>query len=471
MSDQEFVNSSELQEVAIQHRSVVALLAGAVVFFALTGAVWAFLLGQMFILKILCVAAAAMVAALILMEPLIGLCLMVFLVPIESVRTFAGGWLTPTKLVGLVTFPAFLINGWLRRSTIHFDKQSRWMFAFALWSALSFLWAKERTSVPFLVLTIAQLTLFWVLIRTCVTDAQALVAVCMSFVVGTVCGILISVIAPRWGLAPRLMYTTGNPNHLARDIVVSLILVVYYTTRFRSWVSLGAISAGGFLLLGLVLTQSRAGWLGALCAVPFILHGHRKAISFAAVGMMGFLAIVLFSMGVLSAHLGVTSAALQHRWESMFHPRVMRASRIDVWRAGIKLGSRYPILGVGAGAFIPSVPDVIETMPDYMGAKVEISAHNSFLCAFAELGVLGVVLLTGILWHCGRSIADQPYSTEKMIAWALLVASLVQMMTMTAHYQKTIWLSLALSQVLIGKPFAGHETTGNIFAFNTPADG
>jgi hypothetical protein len=468
--EEEFVGTPSLSEAAVEHRVIIALLAGAVAFFAITGAAWALLLGEMLVLKVIGLVAALMLAVLIFMEPLIGLCLMAFLVPVEAVKSFAGGWLTGTKAVGIITFMAFLANARLRHGLIHFDKQSRWMFAFALWSALSFLWAKDRTSVPFIVLTVAQLTLFWVLIRASLTDAPAVAAVCISFIAGTLCGIFISAVLPRWGLGPRLMYTTGNPNHLARDIVVALIVLLYYAPRLRSWGSLVAIVAGGFLILGLVLTQSRAGWLGALCSLPLLLRGHRGTVSLVAVGLMSFLAVVLFTVGVLSAHLGVTGALLEQRWESMFHTRIVRASRVDIWRAGMKLGCRYPILGVGAGAFLHSVREVTETMPDFLGPHIEIGAHNSFLCAFAELGAVGLILLSGILWHCGRSIARQPRSPEKMVAWALLISALIQMMTMTAHYQKTIWLTLALSQVLIRKQIAAPGVGDGAIAYNDLPD-
>ncbi len=460
----------EFSETDIEHRPGVILIAGAVAFFAITAALWAFFLGEALILKGIAIVAATMVGIVIFMEPLIGLCLMVFLVPVEEVRSFLGGWVTPTKVVGAITFVSFLINARLRRGMFRFDKQSHWMFAFAVWTALSFLWAKQKASVPFLVLTVGQLALFWVLIRASLRSPREFLAVSMAFIVGTLAGILIAAVLPRWGLAPRLMYTTGNPNHLARDIVVSLILLLYYAPRLRSWAFLSAIAAGAVLVLGLVLTQSRAVWLAAVFCIPLVLLGHKKAASAAAVAWMVSLALVMFSIRVLSAHLGVTEANLEHRWESIFHTRVAKSSRVDIWRAGIRLGSRYPILGVGAGGFVGSVPDVIETMPDFAGAHAEIGAHNTFLCAFAELGVVGLIVVVGILWHCGRAIAQQPRSLEKMVAWALFGSVVVRMVFSTALMQKTIWFTLALSQVILRKGIAAQEPADDALAFNH-ADG
>jgi len=447
----------ELSQPGVGHKPGIGLIAGAVVFFGISGALWAFFLGEMLILKGIAIAAAALMGALIFMEPLVGLCLMAFLVPLEEVRPFFGGWLTPTKAVGVVTFVSFLVYAHLRREMARFDKQSRWMFAFAAWAALSFLWAREKSSVLFLVLTITQLVLFWVLMRASLRSEREILAVSISFIAGTVAGIFTAAILPRWELAPRLMYTTGNPNHLARDIVVGLVLLVYYIPGLRSWSLPAALTAGAILLLGLVLTESRAGWLGAVLCVPLVLLGQRKASSLGLLTGMAFIAVVMFAMGLLSAHLGVTTAALENRWESMFRTRVMRASRLDIWRAGIILASRYPVLGVGAGGFLESVPEVTETMPDYLGAESALCAHNSFIGVFAELGVVGFTLFAGALWHCGRTIAKRPRSSAKMLAWALFGSAVIQMIFMTAHYQKTIWFSLALSQIVVPKEMPDDE--------------
>ncbi len=439
----------DVPEIALEHRRGILPLAGAVIIFSIAVSAWASLLGQSLIIKFVTLTAGGVVAALIFLEPFVGLCIMILLIPVEQIYAFAGGWLSGVKAVGIVTFAGALANAQIRRRVLHFDKQSRWIFAFAFWIGLSFLWSHQKEATPLLmVLTTAQLALFWVLLRASLATQDELRAVSVCFIVGTLLAIVASAVAPRWGLAPRLIYSTGNPNHLARDIVVSLVLLMYFAPGARSWAKLVAIGAGGFLVLGLVLTQSRGGWIGALLCIPLVLIGHRRILPLAAVGGMGFLAVILFTMQVLSAHLGVTESVLETRWDSMFHKNVIRISRLDTWRAGVTLGVRNPILGVGAGGFVQAIAGVLETMPDYIGPS-DVGAHNTYVSVFAELGLIGLILLGGILWHCGRFIARQPRSLEKMLAWALLLSALVRTMFGDVHFQKTIWLTLALSQVVL----------------------
>jgi len=451
----------DAEDIAIEQRPDVRLLVAAIIVLATGGVLWARLMGDV-IFKASILGALAAVAAMIFWEPLIGLCLMVFLVPIENLLSFAGGWIAVTKVIGIITFASFLCKAQMRHGILRFDRQSRWILAFAAWIALSFLWAKHKYSAPFMALTTMQLALLWVLLRATLKTPEDLLAVSIYFIGGTLLAITVSVFLPRWGLAPRLIFSTGDPNHLARDIVVSLLLLLYHAPRSRSWGRLTALATGGCLLLGLVLTQSRSGWVAATVCLPIILIGHKKVMPVAVIGVMAFLAMVLFSMQVLSAHLGVTTTELEERGESMFQMTRIRASRLDIWRAGIILGSHHPIFGVGAGGFVEQIPEGIEAMRTEYLAKRSVGAHNSFVCAFAELGLVGLILLTGILWHCGRFIAQQPPSLEKVVAWALFASAIVEMTFLTAHYHKATWFTLALSQIVLVKEMGEREAVDDV---------
>lgn len=438
----------DVPEIALEHRREILPLAVAVIIFSIAVSAWASALGEHLIVTFVTLIAGAVLAALIFLEPFLGLCIMALLIPVEEIYAFAGGWLTGTKAVGIVTFAGALANAQIRARALRFDKQSRWILAFAFWIGLSFVWSYGRLRMPhFMVLTAAQLALFWVLIRACVVTQYELRAVSVCFITGTVLAIVASVIAPRWGIAPRLIYTTGNPNILARDIVASLVLLIYHGAAARPWGKLAAVGTGGFLLSALALTQSRAGWIAALASLPIVVYGNRRAFGPAGVAAMAFIAVVIFNMQLLSAHLGVTEAGLEQRWESMFAGSEIRTSRLDIWRAGIILGTRNPILGVGMGQFPEAVNPVLDEHASLLAYR-RIGAHNSFISVFAELGIVGLVLLMVILCQCVRGVSQAPASPAKAAAWALLVATFVRMMFMDAQYQKTIWYSLALTQII-----------------------
>ena len=454
----------DLFDADAERKRGILVLVGAIVVFSSAGLAWAHFFAQGLLLKAsVYLLVAFTIGGAILLEPLVGLCLMVFLVPVEELYAFAGGWIAVTKAIGVVTFAAFLVKSQLRHAILHFDKASRWMLLFGLWTALSFLWTKQKSGTPlFLVLTVGQLVLFWVLVQASVQTRHELSAISYCFVAGTLLAVFVSVILPRWSLAPRLIFTTGNPNHLARDVVTSLLLLLYFMPGMGRRAMLVAVGAGAVLALSLVLTQSRSSWLGAIASVTILLIGHRKVFPFVALGGMALAAAALFSLEVLSAHLGVTETVLETRWGSIFDEHSIRASRVDIWRAGIILGSRSPLLGVGAGAFAERLPEAVETMPEYLAATARLDAHNSFVCAFGELGLVGLALLIGILWQCGRSIARHASFLEKMLAWALFFSVVSRMLFGTIYYQKTTWLALALTQVVLRKEFAGEGSEDDI---------
>lgn len=435
----------ETTETVAERKLTAPLLAGAAMALAAAGTLWAHSIGTL-ALKAAMFCGVAGAVALVFWEPLIGLCFMTFLIPVEGVYTLAGGWIAVTRAFGGLTFASLLFRAQLREGLLRFDPRSGWILLFAGWIALSSLWANEKTPALVLAQTTVQLALFWVLLRAVLRSPDELRWVSFYFIGGIALGILVSALMPRWGLAPRLVYSTGNPNHLARDIAIGLILLAYYAPAARPIGKALAVAAGGFLVLGLVLTQSRSGWLSA--AVPLAIYGlfSKKGTPLIMVLVMGGVASLLFSMHLLTAHLGVAASDIELRGESIVDAGTIRSSRVDIWRAGIILGSRHPIIGVGAGSFVESVPEAIAEMQSYTAMR-DIEAHNTYITAFAELGIVGLILLLGILWKCTRFIARQPYSPEKIVALSLLVSVLIRMMFGTVYWQKTTWLALALSQI------------------------
>jgi O-antigen ligase len=123
--------------------------------------------------------------------------------------------------------------------------------------------------------------------------------------------------------------------------------------------------------------------------------------------------------------------------------------RLDCWASAISIGRSHPILGVGLGQF---------TEHNYM------TAHNSYLLAFAELGVPGILLFSIILYIsakipfvilrdirpspvgdggdlAGSSIA-RPWAMALIAAFAGLAVGIF-FLSFTYHYVLWIYIGLA----------------------------
>jgi O-antigen ligase len=121
--------------------------------------------------------------------------------------------------------------------------------------------------------------------------------------------------------------------------------------------------------------------------------------------------------------------------------------RLDCWAAALVIGRGHPILGVGLGQF---------TEHNYM------TAHNSYLLAFAELGAVGMILFTTILYLSakiplavlrevsGRSGAVDSEEAASARPWAMaLIACFAGLavgiffLSFTYHYVFWIYVGMA----------------------------
>jgi len=115
--------------------------------------------------------------------------------------------------------------------------------------------------------------------------------------------------------------------------------------------------------------------------------------------------------------------------------------RYEAWAAGFEMFKQSPVFGVGQRMF---------------GANHFMTAHNSYVLALAELGIVGLFLFLGLLYMsvkilwCGvRDLATVP-GAEVARTWGLaLLASfagmLFQINTLSFSYHTVLWIMLGLA--------------------------
>jgi putative inorganic carbon (hco3(-)) transporter len=152
----------------------------------------------------------------------------------------------------------------------------------------------------------------------------------------------------------------GDPNDFSEIIVTGLLFAIAGLADMRRGMArllwLAPIAAFGLALAG---TRSRGGFLGTLAGLVILLwarFGLRKAILLAALALP-----LLFFL-------------FQGRMTELDTSEGTGQGRITLWDDGFELLQRAPVFGIGAHQFV---------------ARVGRAAHNSFVCAYTELGVLG----------------------------------------------------------------------------------
>jgi putative inorganic carbon (hco3(-)) transporter len=167
----------------------------------------------------------------------------------------------------------------------------------------------------------------------------------------------------------RRLGSTGlfqDPNDMCLMLVMAMTVCVYQVVERRRYYWAAPLVVFG---LALRLTYSRGGFLGLLAAVGVLLVAKygRKAVP------LGLVVIP----AVLFAFAGRQTSFSEGLSEGT------GATRLDLWAEGLAWFVRRPVFGIGSGAFAPHMGHV---------------AHNSFIHAYVELGMVGGTLFLGAFY-------------------------------------------------------------------------
>ncbi len=157
-----------------------------------------------------------------------------------------------------------------------------------------------------------------------------------------------------------------NPNLTACLLVVSLSLLPLYGGRRRRW----AIVVAAVLVIGVVLTGSRAGLLALLAVVAIILpRGRARSVGLAV------------SAVIVAAIMA---------WRFLSQPDILAWFRPTIWGAVLRLWAEHPIAGVGPGGLVDAAGAVRLLHADHVG-------QHQFLIAYAESSPLAILVQTGVV--------------------------------------------------------------------------
>jgi hypothetical protein len=215
-----------------------------------------------------------------------------------------------------------------------------------------------------------------------------------------------------------------DPNELSMTICIGgLAFLIAFAVRKRNmrWM-IGATMGVVLIFWTVVLSQSRGG-LVVFAAVPGVYFVKRYGVSGLAIAVVA--ALPLLAMGGRSGQSADVSTML----------------RYEAWAAGLEMFGRDPLFGVGHRMF---------------GENHFMTAHNTYVLAMAELGLIGLFLLVTmlylsvkILWTGVREL-DQVPGAEVARTWGLALLSsfagmIFQINTLSFAYHTVLWIFLGLA--------------------------
>ena len=165
-----------------------------------------------------------------------------------------------------------------------------------------------------------------------------------------------------------------------------------HSTRILAWTTLA------LALVALVLTYSRAGWMGFAAAFAFLLAVRtRHGIGGAAIVVLGGIVAVLL---LFNAH----------------HNPSEDYTRLSIWQASVQIADRFPLTGVGPFNF--SRLYALVRAPD--GDQTAFHAHSLYLTFFVEFGIVGLAAVAWTLWRFAVELQQRVSNAGRTAAFLSL---------------------------------------------------
>ena len=200
--------------------------------------------------------------------------------------------------------------------------------------------------------------------------------------------------------------TVGHANTLSAYLVMCLPLVVWLASKARSrvgaigWAALGAVSV--FLAMA---SLSRGAWLGlagvAVAALILSLASGRRP-SRRWVMAAGAIALVALLLPLVTP---MRTQLLERVQQLTDLNAETTRTRVELWRAGIRMFREHPVAGAGLDAYVAAFPRYrTATLTEIEWGGTPAKAHNDAIQILATQGLLGGLAALAILILCARSV-------------------------------------------------------------------
>lgn len=167
----------------------------------------------------------------------------------------------------------------------------------------------------------------------------------------------------------------GDPNDLAASIVAGLALALSRLVSTRTNTGrLPYLVLTIFFSTGVLLTNSRGGMVALIVVVIGFFLTYVRYKTF-ALGLSAVCALALLTFG-------------PSRMTNFDNKEESANNRFSYWESGWYMLQTEPLLGIGFGRFVEE--------------NGGMTAHNSFVLCFAELGLTGYFFWIGSLYYCFR---------------------------------------------------------------------
>lgn len=375
------------------------------------------------------------------------LCLFVFSIPWEK-SVALPGLVTLSHLFGILAFLAAAAVAVRRGSVRPPNLALVFAVCFVIWAWITWLWSVDRPATVDRARTFAELAamvwLIWDACRDRVRQRHLMQAYVWGAVVASI-STYIRFLLGRQTYWRRYAAPGFDPNDCGLILALAVPLALYLSLRGGPWMRIAYRAAILVVLGGVLLTASRTALIATVVAFGFALWTWREAdLSQRVAGVLLPLCLVFGLYAFAPAPSRERLATLPNELSrGTFH------NRTKIWKAGVKIFRRHPILGIGAGAYPEAVKPALGT-PGVPGHYYV--AHNTFLSVLVESGAVGFGLYALLLGALSVFVWTLP-SAERALWTVMLLVWTVGVSTLTWEQYKPSWLIVALIVTEWGLPW------------------
>lgn len=376
------------------------------------------------------------------------------------------GGTSVTKFVGLLLALAWLgvlaTRPDAKRDFLRvYPRISGVLLMFLAWNGLSFIWSEHPAAAFDALSRLALNAILFLIVFTAIRSERDVVKVFWAFVIGasvaTILGVLTGAGPTPYGEAARITSSSNDSNELAAVLVASLALATGLTLVARRKPALRTVAFGAAALSlgGVILTVSRSGLiaLGVASLAAIVFAGRWRPRVLVMTGMIVGSAVIYFAfLAPAATRERVTTS------EGGGH------GREDIWTVAWRMVEAHPVRGVGSGNFSTSSIHYLLIQPGVLRRSdfivdTQKVAHNAYLQAWAETGVIGLALFAGLilgLLACSLKAIRRFERDGNLLMEVLTRAQLVACIGLLAslffasnQYNKQLWLLLAMGPAML----------------------
>ena len=257
--------------------------------------------------------------------------------------------------------------------------------------------------------------------------------------------------------------TPGEEAHFAASIAPSIVYLLYNVLFIKKngAASLLRILILVFLIVALVVSQTRSAWVGTAIAFVILLFykaKESKSVKPIISAIVGVSVVILIIALINPAMMSIISLIITDRYQSAFESG--GAGRTNIWRYGIEIFKYNYLFGSGfmsfPSAFTRYYQDV--NVPGSMYAiYAGRAAHNIYLAILVETGIIGSsIALTYLVGYLYRIIKQR----NKQMVY-LMISVNIAMLTIGIFLdilnRKYFWFIIAITIASIKLDKQMHE--------------